>query len=63
MNSNFYSLWFDPTGYRTRVYRFGGRRSIHSTTDRLFNNNNYEVNAIFDVSIRSLKLQSEPNLV
>ena len=27
----------DPTGNRTRVYRFSSRRSIHSTTDR-FNN-------------------------
>ena len=35
MNTNFYSLWFDPTGNRNRVYRFSGRRSIHSTTDRL----------------------------
>ena len=24
----------DPTGNRTRVYRFSSRRSIHSTTDR-----------------------------
>ena len=33
MNTNFYSLWFDPTGNRTRVYyRFSSRRSIHSTT-------------------------------
>ena len=36
MNTNFYSLWFDPTGNRTRVYRFSSRRSIHSTTDRLY---------------------------
>ena len=35
MNTNFYSLWYDPTGNRTRVYRFSSRRSIHSTTDRL----------------------------
>ena len=35
VNTNFYSLWFDPTGNRTRVYRFSSRRSIHSTTDRL----------------------------
>ena len=34
MNTNFYSLWFDQTGNRTRVYRFSSRRSIHSTTDR-----------------------------
>ena len=33
MNTNFYSLWFDPTGNRTQVYRFSSRRSIHSTTD------------------------------
>ena len=36
VNTNFYSLWFDSTGNRTRVYRFSSRRSIHSTTDRLF---------------------------
>ena len=35
VNTNFYSLWFDPTRNRTRVYRFSSRRSIHSTTDRL----------------------------
>ena len=35
VNTNFYSLRFDPTGNRTRVYRFSSRRSIHSTTDRL----------------------------
>ena len=35
VNTNFYSLWFDPTGNRIRVYRFSSRRSIHSTTDRL----------------------------
>ena len=35
VNTNFYSLWFDPTGNRTRVYRVSSRRSIHSTTDRL----------------------------
>ena len=34
VNTNFYSLWFDPTGNRTRVCRFSSRRSIHSTTDR-----------------------------
>ena len=26
----FFSLWFDSTGNRTRVYRFSSRRSIHS---------------------------------
>ena len=36
VNSNFYSLWFDPTGNRTQVYRFSSRSSTHSTTDRLF---------------------------
>ena len=43
VNTNFYSLWFDSTGNRTRVYRFSSRRSIHSTTDRLirFYNNNH----------------------
>ena len=35
VNTNFYSVWLDPTGNRTRVYRFSSRRSIHSTTDRL----------------------------
>ena len=35
MNTNFYTLWFDLTGIRTRVYRFSSRRSIHSTTDQL----------------------------
>ena len=33
VKSNFYSLWFDPTGNQTHVYRFSSRRSIHSTTD------------------------------
>ena len=32
VNTNFFSLWFDPTGNQTRVYRFNSRRSIHSTT-------------------------------
>ena len=36
MNTNFYSLWYNPTGNRTPVYRFSSRRSIHSTTDRFF---------------------------
>ena len=34
VNTNFYRLWFDPTGNRTRVYHFSSRRFIHSTTDR-----------------------------
>ena len=34
VNTNFYSLWLNPTGNRTRIYRFSSRRSIHSTTDR-----------------------------
>ena len=34
VNTDVYSPWFDPTGNRTRVYRFSSRRSIHSTTDR-----------------------------
>ena len=34
MNTNIFSLWFGPTGNRTRVYRFSSRHSIHSTTDR-----------------------------
>ena len=28
-------LCYDPTGNRTRVYRFSNRRFIHSTTNRL----------------------------
>ena len=36
VNTNFYSLWFDPTGNRTQVYRFSSRRSIYSTTDPLY---------------------------
>ena len=36
MNTNFYSLWFDPTGNRTEPFQtFSSRRFIHSTTDRL----------------------------
>ena len=35
MSNNFYSLWFDPTGNWTQVYRLSNRRSIHSNTDRL----------------------------
>ena len=34
VNTNFYSIWFDPTGNRTRVYRFSSRPSIHLTTNR-----------------------------
>ena len=33
VNSNFYSVSFDPTGIRSLVYRFSSRRFIHSTTD------------------------------
>ena len=29
---DFYSLWFDPTANRTRVYLFSCSRSVHSTT-------------------------------
>ena len=35
VNTNFYSLWFGPTGNRTRVYRFSSRRSINSTTESI----------------------------
>ena len=35
VNTSFYNLWFDLTGNRTRVYRFSGRRSIHSTSNLL----------------------------
>ena len=31
-----YSLWFDLTGNRTRVYRFSSRCYIHSTNERLY---------------------------
>ena len=31
----FYRRWFDPTGNRTRVYRFSSRHSIDPTTDQL----------------------------
>ena len=34
VNSNFNSFSFDSTGDRTRVHRFGSRRSIHSNTNR-----------------------------
>ena len=30
--NSFYSVWFDPSGNRTRAYRFSSRCSIHSTT-------------------------------
>ena len=32
--TNFYSVWFDPTGTGTRVYRFSSRCSIYSNIDR-----------------------------
>ena len=35
VNTNFCSLWFDPTESRTQVLRLSSKRSIHSTTDRL----------------------------
>ena len=31
VNTNFYSLWFDPTANRTRVHRFSSIRTIFST--------------------------------
>ena len=33
MNTDFYSLWYDPTGNRTRIYRFGLnlRSYLHNT--------------------------------
>ena len=34
MNTNFYSLLYDPTENRAQVYRFSSRCSIPSTTDR-----------------------------
>ena len=34
VNTNFSSLWFDPTVNRARVYCFSSRRSIYTTTDR-----------------------------
>ena len=33
--SIFCSPWFDPTGNRTRLYRFSSRHSIHSVTKML----------------------------
>ena len=33
--TNFYGLWFHPTGNRTRVYHFRSKRFIHSITDWL----------------------------
>ena len=30
-----FSLWFDLAGNQTRIYSFGRKRTIHSTTDRL----------------------------
>ena len=38
VNTNFSSLWFDPTRNQTRAYRFGSRRFIHSTTSLSFSN-------------------------
>ena len=35
MNTNFYRFWFDPIGNRTRVDRYTGRRSIHSTINSM----------------------------
>ena len=35
MNTNFYRLWFDLTGNRTRVYRFSSKCFIRSITDRI----------------------------
>ena len=34
VNTNFFILWFDLIGNRTRVYHFSSKRFIHSTTDR-----------------------------
>ena len=33
VNTNFYTLWFDSIGNRTRVYRSSCKRFIYSTTD------------------------------
>ena len=35
VNTNFFSLWFDPTVNRTLVYRFNSRHALHLTIDRL----------------------------
>ena len=43
LSQHFYSLWFDPTGNRTRVYRFGSTRFIRSTTDRLLRKSKHHV--------------------
>ena len=53
VNTNFYSLWFDPTGNQTRVYRFSSRSSIHSTTDHCqFGNLWLTLNLFITVLIR-----------
>ena len=55
VNTNFSSLWFDPTGNRTRVYRFSSRRSIHSTTDRLIMTRPYI--GLYKVEFRILEIR------
>ena len=35
VNTNFYTLWFDPTENRT-IHRFSSRPSIHSTYGKLY---------------------------
>ena len=50
MNTNFSSLWFDPTGNRTRVYRFSSRRSIHLTT------RSHSIHSTTDRSIHSTRV-------
>ena len=34
VNTNFFCIWFNPTGNRIRVSRFSCRRFTHSTTER-----------------------------
>ena len=36
VNTKFSSFWFNPTGNRTRVYRFSGRRYFHLNSDRFW---------------------------
>ena len=33
VNTTFHSLWFDPIGNETRVYRFSRKRSTNLSTD------------------------------
>ena len=62
-NTNFCSLWFDPTGNCTQVYRFRSRRSIHSATDRLIHYDSFffgvlihsDQNSLFSSTVHHIK--------